>query len=62
MNCIDVAYFVQLKLKDPRLSYVEMLKLKMEMQQELLQEWLPSSGLDGAVKTALLDVFSATAR
>ena len=33
-------------MKDPRLSYIEVLKLKMSMQHELLQEWLQCSGLE----------------
>ena len=46
------------KIKDPRLSYIEVLKLKMSMQHELLQEWLQCSGLETCANAALVwDLF-----
>ena len=61
MNYIDAGHFVVSKIKDPRLSYVEVLKLKMAMRHELLGAWLQSSGVEASAKAALVEIFSGGA-
>ena len=61
MHYIDAGHLVISKLKDPRLSYINVLKLKMSMQHELLQEWLQCSGLETCANAAVLEIFSGGA-
>ena len=57
MTYIDLGAFSISKLRDHRHSYISILCLKKAVHVELLEEWLPSSGLAGNVKTVLAKVF-----
>ena len=57
MDYIDLGAFATLKLRDHRQSYIAILCLKKAVHVELLEEWLPSSGLAGNVKTVLAKTF-----
>ena len=46
MEYIDLGVFTISKLKDYRQSYVEILNLKLTVKKELLEQWLPKSGMD----------------
>ena len=59
MNIINAGHFVVSQLRDYRNSYVEILKVKKSVRDELLTEWLPrESGIDVAVVAQIAKVFS----
>ena len=60
MNIINAGHFVVAHLRDYRNSYIEILKVKKSVRDELLTEWLPrESGIDIAVLVQITKVFSS---
>ena len=59
MSFLDAGVFVISKLKDSRVSYIEILKMKKKVLQHLLTEWLMSLELPTEWKNKIKSTFSS---
>eukprot|EP00959_Pyramimonas_sp_CCMP1952_P433518 9078136-Pyramimonas_sp.AAC.1 len=55
---INIGEFSGKKLQDYRVSYVEVLNLKLALRDEFLQNWLPQSGIASQFATKLQEVLA----
>ncbi|CAK0830711.1 unnamed protein product [Prorocentrum cordatum] len=58
MESINIGEFSGKKLQDYRVSYVEVLNLKLALRDEFLQNWLPQSGIASQFATKLQEVLA----
>ena len=57
MGALDASAFSVAKLKDYRTSYIEVLKLKEDVLQHLIGDWMDALQMESDWRSALCDVF-----